>query len=83
MLTYFVLTLWCVTCNPQQIYTIHGIPAFTGGSAVWADLNCQQYGDILSGDWDRRNIDILPPKRQAAAKDEWVFYSCTPETAFF
>lgn len=80
---YYVLTLWCLTCSPIQVYQLHDIPAYTSSSTVWANIYCRHIGDILSGDWDRRNIDILKPKRQAAAMQDRVVYSCTLESAEF
>lgn len=75
MLTYFVLTLYCLSCRPIQVLAIPDIPAFAGGSTIWADHDCQKLGDILSGDWDRRNLSILKPERRIKANQELIVYT--------
>lgn len=77
MITYFILTLWCLTCNPVQIYQLDEIPVFDNPSSTWADLYCKQYGDILSGDYRRRNMGDGTVEGQIAATNDWIVYSCT------
>lgn len=83
MTTFFLLTLYCFTCQPVQIYQIHGIPAFSGGSALWADHYCKHIGDVLSGDFTRRNMDIATPKAKALATKDLIVYSCNKESDWF
>lgn len=83
MLTYFVLTLWCLTCNPVQVFQIHHIESFNGGSEQWADLECQNFGEILSGNYRRLNITHGTPYIQLQAKHDWIIYRCERESDFF
>lgn len=79
-LTYFVLTLYCLTCQPLEVYSIHGIDAYGGGSSQWAGLGCQELGDILSGDWERRNMKLGTPIGKYSAKQYFIVYTCEQES---
>lgn len=83
MLTYFVLTLYCLSCRPLQVVEIPDILPYGLGSTVSADLGCRQLGDILSGDWDRRNLSILKPERRVEANQELIVYTCQQQTDWF
>lgn len=83
MITTFVLTLYCLTCQPLQVVEIHDIPVFDNPSATWADLTCRRWGDELSGDYRRRNFSDGTAAGQIAAEHFWIMYSCTPESAAF
>lgn len=80
MLTYYVLTLICLTCQPMQIFELHHIPTTTGSSATWADLECRELGDILSGDYARRNMISTSFVGKIAARKDLIIYSCTQES---
>lgn len=80
MMTYFVLTLYCLSCQPMQILEVHHIPAFMGGSTAWADLQCKTEGDILSGDYERRNMDTASPAGSLMASRDFIIYTCAPES---
>lgn len=83
MLTYFVLTLYCLTCQPLQVLTLHNIPSYSAGSAIWADHYCRDMGDILSGDYERRNMEIASPAGSVAAHNALIVYTCERESAEF
>lgn len=81
--TYFILILYCMNCNPAVAIRVHDIQAYNGGDSQWADLNCRRLGDILSGDYRRRNMNDGTVVGQIAATKDQIIYTCIPETGEF
>lgn len=82
--TYFVLTLYCLSCDPVQVTKVPGIEASDpGGSLVDADSNCQDAGYILSGEYRRHNMYDGSVKGQIAATKDWITFTCEAESGEF
>lgn len=67
----------------MQIAQVHNIPVYDGSSFAWADSNCRDVGDVLSGNFRRRNMGYGTISQQTAAMKTWIVYSCTLESAPF
>lgn len=82
--TYFVLTLFCLSCDPIQSYQVHDIEAIEpGGSLIDADGNCQDMGFVLSGEYRRANMAYGTFKSEVAAFKSDIVFTCTKESAEF
>lgn len=72
MFTY-VLYLYCLTCSPIQTIAIHNIPVYESSSAQWADLNCKEYGALLTGELSTK----------VSTRKEVLAFECVLETKEF
>jgi hypothetical protein len=79
----FVLTLWCLTCVPQQVIKIDNIDISFESTTFMRGFNCRELGEILSGDYARLNAATNKPAINELTKKDLIVYSCTEESDEF
>jgi len=76
MYYHFVLYLFCLSCNPQQVQRIGGIDVYESTQNTAANLMCRSLGDLYTGKF---NGDSKNPKIQELLKQKYT-YRCVLES---